>query len=207
MQAPKPCIGIKCRIYPLLITLVLTCAFYRPALGAAQDTGEKNAPEQQETPIEISADKLITNSEEQYAEFIGNVKAIQGNFVITSGVLRIYYEGDLVNTGAKASGSEQESLKKIVATENVKIVSDRYTATSDRAEYDAVTDIIILSGTDATVVSGKNSISGNKITLNQKSGEVKVEGGPKKRVKAVFYSEGGGSDPFKIGPPQNDKKK
>jgi lipopolysaccharide export system protein LptA len=207
MQSPKEFIRMKSRFFSILISLLWICSFHQADLSMAQNTADSKNKDAQETPIEITADKLITNSEKQYAEFIGNVRATQEGFVITSGSLRIYYEGNLVDPGTKASDSGKTSLKKIVATKNVKIVSEQYTATSDRAEYDLAGGIIILSGEDATVVSGKNSLSGNKIVLNQKSGEVKVEGGPQKRVKAVFYSGGGGSDPFKIGPPQGEKEK
>ena len=181
-------------------------SFHSVDQAGAQDTANSKDAPQQETQIEITADKLITNSEEKYAEFIGNVRASQGSFVMTSGKLRIYYEGDPVNPDSKGSDSGQDALKKILATENVKIVSERYTATSDRAEYEVVEGTIILSGKKAKVVSGKNSLAGTKIILNQKSGQVKVEGGPSQRVKAVFYSEGGAENPFQIGTPEGGKK-
>ena len=62
-------------------------------------------------PIQITADQLISNNEEKYAEFIENVKAIQGDFVITSDKLRIYYQGDPFNNDAK--GNDEEMIKKI----------------------------------------------------------------------------------------------
>ena len=95
--------------------------------------------------------------------------------MITSAKLRIYYERDLLGSNSKASDSNQDALKKIIATGNVKIVSEQYTATSDRAEYDVVDKTIILSGEESTVISGKNSLSGTKIMMDQQSGEVKVE--------------------------------
>jgi lipopolysaccharide export system protein LptA len=57
---------------------------------------------------------------------------------------------------------------------------------------------VILSGETAKVISGKNSISGSKITLNRKSGQVKVEGSKNKRIKAEFYTKDKASDAFKI---------
>lgn len=205
MPSPKECACIRNRLY-IWIVLLIIFSFHAADLSVAQDTAKSEDAPPQETQIEITADKLISNSEEKYAEFIGNVRASQGAFVMTSGKLRIYYEGDLVNPDSKDSDSGQDALKKIVATENVKIVSERYTATSDYAEYEVVEGTITLSGKKAKVVSGKNSLAGTKIILNQKTGQVKVEGGPKQRVKAIFYSEGGADNPFQIGTPEGGKK-
>jgi lipopolysaccharide transport protein LptA len=148
-------------------------------------------------PIQITADQLISNNEKKYAEFIGNVRATQAEFVITSDKLRIYYQGDLLNTEEKSNQSD-DMLKKIVATGNVKIISSQYDAESDMIEYDTASMTITMTGENSKVISGKNSISGSKIILYRKEGRVKVLGSEKKRVEATFYSGGNASDAFKI---------
>ncbi len=147
-------------------------------------------------PIQIVADELISYNEEKYAEFIGNVKVTQGNFTITSDKLRIYYQGELLDNEKK--GGDEELLKKIIATGNVTITSEQYNAEAEKAEYDTATMTVILSGENAKVISGKNSITGSKITLNRKSGQVKVEGSTNKRIKAEFYTKDKASDAFKM---------
>jgi lipopolysaccharide export system protein LptA len=127
------------------------------------------------------------------------VKAAQGSFVITSDRLRIYYEGDLVNPAKKSS--EDAFIKKIVAKGNVGITSEQYVAQTDQVEYDTESMTIVLTGENSKVTSGKNSITGSKITLYRKEGQVKVEGSAEKRIKAVFYSTGETSDVFKIEQP------
>jgi len=139
-------------------------------------------------PIEITADRLISNAKEKYAEFIGKVKAKQGAFELIADTLRIYYEGDLVNQ--KNQSSDQGVIKKIVAFGNVDITTESYAAKADQVEYDVATMIIVLSGKNATVTSGQNSVTGSKITLYRADGHINVEGSPDKRVNAVFYSEG-----------------
>jgi len=148
-------------------------------------------------PIQITADQLISNNEKKYAEFIGNVRATQADFVITSDKLRIYYQGDLLNTEEKSNQGD-DMLKKIVATGNVKIISSQYDAESDMIEYDTASMTITMTGENSKVISGKNSISGSKIILYRKEGRVKVLGSEKKRVEATFYSGGNASDAFKI---------
>jgi lipopolysaccharide export system protein LptA len=147
-------------------------------------------------PIQIVADQLISYNEDKYAEFIGNVKVTQGEFTITSDKLRIYYQGELLENEKK--GSDEELLKKIIATGNVKITSEQYHAEADKAEYDTADKTVVLSGENSKVISGKNSITGSKITLNQKSGQVKVESSGAKRIKAEFFTKEKASDSFKI---------
>jgi lipopolysaccharide export system protein LptA len=164
--------------------------------GAARAADEPKTGQAENEPIRIVADELISYNEEKYAEFIGNVKVTQADFTITSDKLRIYYQGELLDNEKK--GGDQELLKKIIATGNVKITSEQYDAEADKAEYDTAAMTVILSGENAKVVSGKNSIAGSKITMNRKSGQVKVEGRGTKRIRAEFYTKGNASEAFKM---------
>jgi len=188
----------------LLLTLnrfrwLWTVAFLAAAVlltDAAWAAGEPKTGQAGNEPIQIVADELISYNEEKYAEFIGNVKVTQGNLAITSDKLRIYYQGELLDTEKK--GGDEELLKKIIATGNVKFSSEQFNAEAEKVEYDTATMTVILSGKNAKVTSGKNSITGSKITLNRKSGQVKVEGSANKRIKAEFYTNDKTSDAFKI---------
>ena len=140
-----------------------------------------------EEQIEIIADQFTTNNEEKYMDFTGDVRASQGNFVITSERLRIYYKTNSGNT--KTPTDSQESIKQIIASGDVKISSEKYIAETDRAEYDPDSTVLVLKGENSKIKSGKNLITGSIITVNQRDGQIKVEGGPQKRVKALFYSK------------------
>ena len=175
------------------IALVAAAALMSIAAWAVDDSKSDQAESE---PIQIVADQLISYNEDKYAEFIGNVKVTQGEFTITSDKLRIYYRGELLD--AEKENSEEDVIKKIIATGNVKITSEQYKAQADKAEYDTATMTVVLSGENSKVVSGKNSISGSIIRLNQKSGQVKVEGSATKRIKAEFFTKGKTSDAFKI---------
>jgi lipopolysaccharide export system protein LptA len=111
--------------------------------------------------------------------------------------LRIYYEGDLLDSEEKTNQND-DTLKKIVASGNVKIRSDQYNADTENAEYDTQTMIIILSGKNSRVFSGKSSITGSKIILYRKDGRFKVMGGKKERVQATIFSGGTASEAFKV---------
>ena len=189
------------RIMPLwTIALIVTATLVTGAASAADKSKAETSAIPENTPIIITAEQLYSDNNAKFAEFIGNVKAIQADFVITSDKLRIYYKGELLNTEKK--GNDEEALKKIVATGNVKITSDQYIAKTEKLEYDTASMTIILTGENSTVINGKNSITGSKIILYQKDGRVKVLGSKNKRIKAEFFSKGETSDAFKVGKPK-----
>jgi len=135
--------------------------------------------------IKISADNLAVDNEAKFAEFKGNVKAQQGTNNIRSDSLRIYYKGGLGGNDKKVSG--EDVIEKIVATGNVKIRFDDNIAVSDEAVYISAQQVLILSGPNTKVVSGNDSIAGEKITLYRQSGKIHIEGSPNTRVEAIFY--------------------
>ena len=158
---------------------------------------DKPQEEQSESePIHIVADELIAYNDEKYADFVGNVKVTQGEFTLTTDKLTIHYEGELLEE--KEDSGDEGVLKKIIATGNVIIDSEDYHAEADRAEYDKDSKTVVLSGQNAKVVSGKNSITGSKITYNQNSSQVKVESSGTKRIKAEFFTKEDTSDAFKF---------
>lgn len=190
------------KIVPLwTIALVTTAALITGAAFAADNPkAETSDAKPENTPIIITAEQLDSDNKAKFAEFIGNVKAIQADFVITSDKLRIYYRGELLNTEKK--GNDEEALKKIVATGNVTITSDQFIAKTETLEYDTASMTIILTGENSTVINGKNSLTGSKIILYQKDGRVKVLGSKNKRIKAEFFSKDETSDAFKVGKPK-----
>lgn len=177
----------------LTITLV---AAVTSVLGFAQSQTPAKKGDPAGEPIRVTADKLVSNAEKKYAEFIGDVRATQGNAVITSDTIRIYYEGDLLNPDKNNKSSQKDMIKKIVASGNVNVLSDQYTAKTDNMEYDLGTKVLVLTGENSIITSGKNSIVGSKITYYQADGRFKVEGSPDKRVNAVFFSDGKVGDIF-----------
>lgn len=136
--------------------------------------------------IRVTADRLVTDTQSQNAEFIGNVHAIRDTMTIFCDSLKIFY------TGAPAQDTQEqlgaESIQRIVADGNVNIHFDNQTATTQRAEWSTKEQTIVLSGPGSKIVSGKNSISGSKITLHQGDNRIQVEGGNEGRVEAQFYS-------------------
>ncbi len=137
--------------------------------------------------IHITSDKLISGGDQSYVEFIGDVKAIQGDSEIICDTLKIYYKKDSVNPDGTPASDEQ-SLKKIVATGNVKIKLDNKDAETQEAVYMVDERIVILTGDNSKIISGKDSVAGSRITLYRDTGRIKVESNTEKRVEAIFFS-------------------
>jgi lipopolysaccharide export system protein LptA len=136
--------------------------------------------------IQIKADNLVAYNEASYAEFTGNVSAVQGTTLITSDKLKIYYSKATEDKGKKDTGGE--SIKKVVATGNVVIRSENRTAYTSMAEYTPASKVVVLSGPDSKITSGNNFVTGEKITFYVNEDRVVVERSKEKQVEAVFYS-------------------
>ena len=154
-------------------------------ISTAQSQQELPAGLSQTEKIKISADRLTVNNESRFAEFSGSVKAEQGDTVIRSDTLRIFYKQGLNDEGKQVSG--EDSIEKIVAKGNVKIRFENKVAVSDEAVYITKTRVLILSGPNTKITSGNDSISGSKITLYRDGGRINIESNKKNRVEAVFY--------------------
>lgn len=153
-----------------------------PANAQEMVASDQTAP--RETPIHIKADKLITDTQQNTAEFSGNVRATQGDTVITADLLTVHYR-----SGARTdTTSGMDAIVRIVAQGNVQIEFDQQTAYTQHADYIAEKRLIVLTGPGSKIVSGKNAITGQKITLNRDDGRVQVVGSADAPVEAFFYS-------------------
>ena len=167
----------RLRFNHALLGLTLWMVLTGLAAGA-----EEAAPTER---IQVRADRLVADQKGQYAEFNGNVRASQGNTVITCDQLRIHYATEGTESG--------EPIEKIVAEGNVTIEFDDKVAQADQAVYTTRDRVLVLSGETARVTSGKDAISGAKIVVDRVSERIRVESGDKP-VEAVFYPAGKGID-------------
>ena len=167
-------------IFLLAASMVISPALAEDISSDPDTTGRKNNEK-----IHITAAKLISDNTAGYAEFIGDVRANQGDNVITADRLKIFYKKHLPDKSKPVI--DQESIHQIVATGNVKIKFDNRVAESRRAVYNTETRVLVLSGADSKIISGNDTISGEKITFYRTDGRIAVEGGHKERVEAVFF--------------------
>jgi lipopolysaccharide export system protein LptA len=155
------------------------------AVAAAQPEKGPEADAQEE--IHISADRMLSDTQAQYVEFTGNVKANQGDTEIQAKRLKIFYQQDPKGEGPGGPGG---MIEKITASGAVRIKFDDKLAQTQEAVYTTDNEVLVLSGPDSKVSSGQEYISGSKITVNRKTGQIQVEGS----VKGVIYPKDKGID-------------
>ena len=184
------------RCFQALLALLLVVAISAAAPVWADNAPLVSAPPQNSGRIHVQSDRMVSESQNEMVEFIGNVKATQGATTITSDRLKVYYRGNLED-----GGQTQDSIRKIIALGNVIIRSENRVAVTDKAEYHADAGTIQLIGPDSKVTSGNNTVTGERITMYRDTDRVSVEKGAKKQVEAVFYSGSQGLD-FKDDAPE-----
>ena len=173
------------RYWAVFLSLIFCLVIHMAYANDTARNPKQKSPGKNEA-IHITSDRLAADNQAGYAEFIGNVKATQGDTVITSDKLKIFYKKNIANKGPLSVN--EESIHKIVADGNVEIKFDNRVATAHQAVYNTETMVLVLSGNNSKIISDKDSISGEKITFYRTDGRINVESGNKKRVEAVFYS-------------------
>ncbi len=172
---------LRCYSLFVLMTLVIIAGFMVSFVFAEGEDLKENKK------IYITADKLTADSEVKCAEFIGNVRAVQEDTVITADRLKIFYKK--VEDNNKNLTSDEGSIEKIISSGNVKINFDDKVAVAEHAVYTSETGVLVLTGPNSKVTSGTNFVSGEKITIYRAEDRMTVESGNEKRVEAVFYSK------------------
>ena len=164
-----------------------------------------------ENEIHVSSDELISDNQGGYAEFIGHVRASQGNTVIESDTLKILYVlPDSKSSSKPDSKSDQkpnlksdqgkknkpaaaDAIKQIIARGHVVIRFNNIRAETNEAVYDTRKGILTLSGCNSRIIiEEKNSISGSRVIYYRDNGRIKVEKGAacEKQVEVVFPGKG-----------------
>lgn len=182
------------------------------ALAGPQAALAFNTPTKTDQPIHVVSDRLEVDNKTQVANFIGSVKAVQGDVTINSDTLEVYYDRDAADqaaapapaqaapAAAPAAGQEAPAtpeqgladgggkVRKVVAIGHVKIVQQDRVAVGQRATYWAGGRKILLEG-QATVWRGKNQVSGEQITVFLDEDRSVVHSAPGKRVSVTIIPE------------------
>ena len=158
-------------LFALAVILFLHCAF---TVNAAPE--DAAATDVEINGLHIKADRIAINSTHSFTELIGNVKITQGSTAITADNVKIFTKSTHADNeeGATAK-SIDKSIERLVANGNVRIELDNGVATSEKADYNAETKIIVLSGSGTKFTSGDNTITGRTITVDRRTGDVTVE--------------------------------
>lgn len=117
-------------------------------------------------------------------EFIGNVKATRLDSIVYADSIQVYFNEDSQDTE-----NNQNNVKKIISTGNVKYTAGERKAFADKAVYTTKDEILILTGKKAKLQTGTSFVTGSKITLYRLEDKVLVESDGQNRVEALFNPE------------------
>jgi lipopolysaccharide export system protein LptA len=154
------------------------------ASGAAHaQAGDSSAP------IDVSADQQETINSKCITIFRGNVEILQNRSRMRARQVTIY-------SARKAGGDANNSCgaaQRMEAEGTVYLVSEAQQARGERAVYTFDNNIAVLTG-NVVVTKGKDVTTGDKLTVNTKTNDAKLESNnpgrtASKRVRAVFYQE------------------
>lgn len=124
-------------------------------------------------PVEVTADSLSVNQSDGTAIFTGNVLVIQGEMRLKAGSLTVNYKD-----------ADRTKIESLTATGGVTLTTGADAAESRDAVYTIDSGQVVMTG-DVLLTQGTNILSGQKLTVDLKSGTGSMDG----RVKTVLTPE------------------
>ena len=125
-------------------------------------------------PVEVTADQLMVNQTDGTATFSGNVLVAQGEMRLSAAEVLVEY------------GTEDRSrIERLHATGGVTLVSGADAAEAAEAVYTIDSGDVVMTG-NVLLTQGANTITGQMLTVDLKSGTGRMEG----RVKTVLQPGG-----------------
>jgi len=158
------CMNFKHRNSLLHTVFLLTVLLLAPTAVPA-------APAKGSAPINIEADRMISLENTNSVVFKGNVDARQGDLLIRTDKMTVYYRPKDDKEGGPGAGEVQ----KLICTGNVRISQGDWLGTGQRMDYHAGERKVVLSG-NAKAWQGSNMVSGKTITYYLDEGRSIVEG-------------------------------
>jgi len=131
-----------------------------------------------DAPLNVTSDSMVAKKASSTVEFKGNVVVTRDDSIIHADSITMFF----IQTEAGKKNENKKEIEKIVAIGHVKYLSGERRAFANKAVYTFKNEILVLTGNLPKVITGENSVTGEKITLSQKDGRIIIEGG----VNATF---------------------
>lgn len=159
-------------------------------LDAKESVAKRKPKIDKNQPIQIVSDRLDAYNDKKLVVFSGNAVATQGDRIIKSDQLLLYYRKDPSEHEKKVpkNAGEMGELEKIEAKGHVIITQAERIVTGDDAVFFQDTQKIVMTG-HAVMREGRNIIRGDKIVVFLDEDRGIVESNENKRVKAIIYPE------------------
>lgn len=169
------------KIFMSVLIFLLTAS-----LGYAEN---KLFNKQSNEPMEITSNRMEAFNDNKLVVFSGNARVTQGNSVLKSEKLLLYYkEPDKKDKAGTIENEKTGDLEKVEAKGNVTLTQGERVATGDEAVYFRDSAKIIMTG-NPTLSEGKNLIKGDRVIVYLNENRGVVEGNTNKQVKAIIYPQ------------------
>lgn len=166
-----------------LTAAILAAALLLPA-GPALSKGNEDPP------INIEADRMVSKEQSNTVVFTGNVDASQGKITIRTDEMTVHYEEEGSPGKDRKDKKKSSKVKRLVCIGNVEVTQDDWLGTGERMDYYADERKVVLTG-NAKAWQGKNMVSGKTITyyLDEKRSIVEQDQSKPGRVRAVIQQD------------------
>lgn len=155
--------------------VAIAAALVMAAGGAqAQDQRMTGLQLSGDGPIQIESDRLEVRENDGIAIFTGGVEVVQGETLLRSGKMTVYYATDGENAGGPASGGAD--IERLEVEDKVYLRSETQTATGDRGTFDMRSEVMELTGSEVVLTEGDNVIVGCRLTVQMATGLANLEG-------------------------------
>ncbi len=171
------------RLYwPTVFAVITALVFSGTATAQQRSTsGPPNAlqgfSQNRNEPIKIDADSLEVRDKDKVATFSGNVRLVQGDTVLRSSSLVVFYTTDARTAAAnkeKGKGSTEENIRRIEARGDVVVTQKDQKATAENGFLDMKTNVITLVG-NVIISQGHNMVRGDRLSVDLATGVSRVE--------------------------------
>ena len=171
------------KIYIVILSFIFPVIFQA---YAANDFMKNNSDE----PMEITSDRMEAFNEKKLVVFSGNAKVTQGNSILKSDKILLYYKknSDKNDQDGSAGTDPTGELDKVEAMGNVSLIQGERTASGDEAVFFRESSKVILTG-NAVLKEGKNIIKGDRVIVFLDEDRGVVESDTSKQVKAIIYPQ------------------
>ena len=151
-------------------------------------------------PVDISADEQEVINSQCRQIFRGNVEMLQDKSRLRASVVNVYNKR---KPGAATGQGGCGEVDHVEADGDVFFVTPEQTVRGDHAVYTYANDTVVITG-NVIVVRDQDVARGDKMTVNTKTNDVKLEsnakGRGKQRVRAVVYPDDSKKQPAAAAP-------
>lgn len=169
---------------------LLVMASGAAAAAAPAGSSAKPTPTNTRAPIDVTADHAVSYNNECKSVWTGHAEALQDNARLRGDEFTSFTEK--VPSGKPGGSPTCGALVRLEATGSVYYVNPEEKVHGDKAVYVAADDTITVTGSEVVAVRGKNVLRGNRMVINNKTGEGQMEGsatglGKSGRPRGIFY--------------------